>query len=751
MERTKKGRWRQKRKSRRMWKSRGMWKMWGMWRVDAERRAEQAVPVQQQRDHRAQIAKGPSADRPVYINPGIPGGEIGTSPTPSLERPALHASELRSGPPQTASDRTTHRRHIREHYRDVIMHPAGHARLSTDRLCDALSVPSTRTNAFRGLWTVSLSGIKSVSEEALSALGLLGFLGFLDLSFTNVSWKMLQLSSIKSTEIMDLDLFGCAALGTEKCAENRGFAIYILPKVWKLDGILITCRDRKKWVDHFDNDPAGCFSVLKRKQLLATEHLSSRTNSEADAAKTKTSQCSMWGQELLKRMPQGFFLPSHQSLWRITTSMRELDRVVKISLKSSLRKCSIPIDFTTIIAESIPSTEAHTRLSPSNGLSARAILVLLLLGSFWPLDFPVALLSGVLRYLFSPRSKSSAAEPVPQPQHWTDDEISCLTWTVQNKLSLLSLLLGMIKLDTQSAFALGSVAVSLSSATPCCMSSTHQMLLQHATHSESNYHLDPSMYIIPPVLLSALGRLQQTILYACYQLTLASPDYCCMEIEPRIVYTDAFQQLLQPVDREWISRVHLEILHLLCIQNNDSAFLKEFPRIYRTFEKAVAGILPNVQSQSAGRGLSLEGIAISDAEMLSLSMQTTTSDMSITARAFELRYRLSLGISKVIEFMNGFKDTKFKEELEDMHIVGEGLKDRQEQPDSSAGHTRIGDMPSVSDGSAPNIPRVQRPADAGGIGPTLKIQLQKRPPHFTAPTEAWSRREKLNKSRVLYK
>ncbi|KAJ3344864.1 hypothetical protein HDU91_007527, partial [Kappamyces sp. JEL0680] len=144
-----------------------------------------------------------------------------------------------------------------------------------------------RWSALRNLWRISFAHCKQLpSDLDLSPLRQYACLGLVDLSFTNIDLKQIQ-SSFRTVSIIRFNFYGSPLLGSGipagEWSKSRGFLAFVLPRVWVLNGVYITCLERQRWNRYYESEASGMYSTLARKWKLDEKPSFSLSKDDATA------------------------------------------------------------------------------------------------------------------------------------------------------------------------------------------------------------------------------------------------------------------------------------------------------------------------------------------------------------------------------------------------------------------------------------------------------------------------------------
>ncbi|KAJ3320542.1 Tctex1 domain-containing protein 2 [Boothiomyces sp. JEL0866] len=180
-----------------------------------------------------------------------------------------------------------------------------------------------------------------------------------------------------------------------------------------------------------------------------------------------------------------------------------------------------------------------------------------------------------------------------------------INWTLKDRLSLVGLLIGRIKMDNASF-----------------INKTHQK------------------FLIPTSTLDFLSRLVGLILLAAYPDSideLPNYDYDSYFVDPFITSDYKFLSNLTESDIYDLSLVHLYILELFCITSDDLMFIESFQTLLSHYSHCVQIVLPENPELCQ---------IMSKAE---IEQYADKNLMSVEGRSTEIRLRLALGIQKMLE------------------------------------------------------------------------------------------------------
>ncbi|KAI8929944.1 hypothetical protein BC831DRAFT_547245 [Entophlyctis helioformis] len=380
-------------------------------------------------------------------------------------------------------------------------------------------------SAFRSLWILSLAYCDPLPSN-LASLSSFACLGFVDLSYTRISWKTLQ-QSLRSVQILRLHTFGCHNLSddTQPSAPStasallppsslhRGFLIFVLPRVWVLDGIFVTWIERQKWTRHFTDDAKGLFSALARKWKLvdcrvfvpsrlktgittfgkhhvaepwedayvadrpeSQDSASDGGASDADSpnesadeelahsemecrrSRHRKEQRTIWtsqARQWIRDIPVSFTMAVDLDLWRLRRLGATFEEYIKSTFEPQAAGQCLSGAITSFLAP--PSSERHLEASPSS----RVLLALQVFGSLFR-AVPLQLLQATTMSLFGPASAHAGSQGSPRTGgsrqtelHWTSPQVSVLTWPIKDRLALLGMLVPRIAMDNASPATVG--------------------------------------------------------------------------------------------------------------------------------------------------------------------------------------------------------------------------------------------------------------------------------------------------------
>ncbi|KAI9099939.1 hypothetical protein DFS34DRAFT_616538 [Phlyctochytrium arcticum] len=477
--------------------------------------------------------------------------------------------------------------------------------------------PLQNVVAYTSLWTLSLSGCRNLPLHHLDFISAFQALGLLDLSFTSIDFLTLQ-KSLRSVKILQLRCIGCPnLLLSEGPPERRGFAVFTLPEVWMLDGVVVTWDERKKWTDAVRGEGTSQHGLaVSTKQRLfdlmdrefvpfstvfkATEKADDNNNGTRHKATEKGRIWSKWAKEYLEGIPAEFYMGVDRDMWRLHILSQDLERRVLKHLSSAINNPQIAkgilLSFITggghisqaprrghgtrnapIEKDAVPSSQLILENDTST-IASRAILALLIFGSLSS-DFPLDVLQRVLETVFILRWDAEARMR-GDVDHWARPGASPLSWPVSLRLKYLALLTGRLTLDCISE-------TSVHASTPPLLPPSQLAILREmqtlyltsdcskpvATRITSQFAKAPQLAQSPfAASLSSISRENPLATIPGTNPSVGKATTAeAVPIVPHHVVPVPQLNNLQQYD---LAHVHLNILQLACLDSNARGFLK---------------------------------------------------------------------------------------------------------------------------------------------------------------------------------
>ncbi|KAI8821165.1 uncharacterized protein EV422DRAFT_529448 [Fimicolochytrium jonesii] len=352
----------------------------------------------------------------------------------------------------------------------------------------------------RNLWHLHLT-IHPLTAHHLTALSNFTALGLLNLSYTDVDFGMLQ-NSLRGVVVFRLWVVGCGRLvGGERTAvrgaeggtdvggepdiaqaDRRGFLLTSLPRIWSLDGVVVTWRERRLWGALAESCgyaiargvKAGVRSAaqgvglavrsrfvdLVRKEFVPLERgwHAKENDDRVDPVLSASQQAritSPTAHTLLATHPHNFTMGVEEDLARL----RVLCKDVELSLHQS------GLDVDGLVTEVVLGGDDLGKIKEGRGgtwintpgITTRTTLLLLLLASFFPKAF--LNVQSTFETLFGAGSDHAAGyeddgagveDREGTERHWTTTLASPITWCVRDRLALLGLLVARGWIDHES-------------------------------------------------------------------------------------------------------------------------------------------------------------------------------------------------------------------------------------------------------------------------------------------------------------
>ena len=168
--------------------------------------------------------------------------------------------------------------------------------------------------AFKHLWEISFAYCDFI-PSTLETLTNFACLGFVDISFTPINLKQIQLVFSK----MNVIHFNCIECpNIIDCEVNfsirRGFLIEILPYIWNLNEMYITHNERQEWKNYFASPEGYSTSIWSKWHIVQTNFFT--TNDDI-----------IWTENAKEWLSYPVYqMGINLDLWKIEKMMRQLDK-----------------------------------------------------------------------------------------------------------------------------------------------------------------------------------------------------------------------------------------------------------------------------------------------------------------------------------------------------------------------------------------------------------------------------------------
>ena len=275
---------------------------------------------------------------------------------------------------------------------------------------------------YTSLWHLSLAYCNPLPSN-ITVLSKFQCLRFLDLSFTNVTFQILQ-TALRSTDVIQLHCLGCKSIqSVEGPPYNRGFLMFVLPNVWTLDGIFISSSERQNWESFFTRDIEGIYSTLMRKYKIS-QVLSFGHQYRVFGENSLSSHAKRW----ISKRPDTFRMAIDYDIWKLDKLASDFQEKIKRQM---------PVEFYNV-AGSIESFLSFRNADQSErSLDNKCKFIAILTISLFS-EIPSVLFQEALGNLFN-------------NQAWTNESVSPIFWDAKLKLEYLGLLIGRMSVDMSSA------------------------------------------------------------------------------------------------------------------------------------------------------------------------------------------------------------------------------------------------------------------------------------------------------------
>lgn len=379
--------------------------------------------------------------------------------------------------------------------------------------------PMTNLTRFKSLWIISFAYVNQLPD--LTPLGDFACLGFVDLSYTKVNLKQLQ-QAFSRTHLIRLNILETPAF---KIQNATGFLINTL-HVWILNGVYISFLDRQKWHEFFVANP---YSTTQRKwKFDDTMFVPTRLKHPGKACSRKwTRHAKYW-----LNIPNTFTMAAEYDNFKL--------KRLSDSMGTYLEDAGVKFNFEML--------QAHDDVT-----------LFLLVASF--LKYPHKLLHSTMRIFH---------------------QDSPLNWPFKDRLSFLGLLIGKVKMDSNSILK-GGFKVS---------------------HS----------------ILDFIQKLIARIVFSLYPTSTNTKDFDFDQQMSVVGYEQKLTRDLDQSDQEKFALLNLQIIELLCINTNYGLFLDQFDELYQIYKKnlEILGFEPVEISRSNGLSLIAKATEVQIAIILSV-------------------------------------------------------------------------------------------------------------------------------------
>ncbi|TPX57240.1 hypothetical protein PhCBS80983_g03954 [Powellomyces hirtus] len=388
-----------------------------------------------------------------------------------------------------------------------------------------------------------------------------------------------------------------------------------MPDMWMLDGVFITWDERRVWKtgSPIPKDVKTRFVDLIDRELepFTTGFISSqerKSELSKDTAK-KTKIWSLRAREVLEDMPYAFEMGVEEDMARLRVLAMDLERTVARGFGKAVKNPDIMHGSVLEIISGEETYEGRTALNV-HGIGSRAILALLLLGTFSP-EFGSDSLQRTLETVFITRWDANERH-AGGVDHWARPETSPMNWRSEDRLTYLALLVGKLTLDSISE-------TSVREAPP----------------------------LVSPEKLIALGGILRHLLRASYaaKRSGSSGNQPTNEPDSGDMARLARSNMSKDHTRQ-LAALHLDILQLLCLDDRDvRQFCHDFLHMAEVLVAALYALLPEdhiLHSDATS--------IVDDAKMQCAEDGAAT--LSLDARALQMKFRMCSLIEDVVAYID---------------------------------------------------------------------------------------------------